>query len=337
MSSIARPGGKIATQWRCNHCKKYLSSKRSFREHMNVHSERRPFQCDECDYAAASQMTLRRHRLRLHIPRSEWGYPCPYCSEIYMEPASYEQHVSRRHFGQSCTYGCPHQSCNFTSKSSRHFLEHISRHHMVIISSQSNMPPFPDNLAPDSIKASYYLIDDEIGSGYGKPPLEAEIRRYDDVLSLTKTRPKSNHRARKSETESSVPPRIVSPISNPSRARRKVNQEETDITGVSCVLSVDVADGEEIVYEEVQEIEEEEEEAQYYELVDENGISIDNQYYEIEAETEYLDEAEFTEESLDTVGLEVHENKAKGIITSVQADKNQKRLLPDGQVDIDLD
>uniref|UniRef100_A0AC34FIE7 C2H2-type domain-containing protein n=1 Tax=Panagrolaimus sp. ES5 TaxID=591445 RepID=A0AC34FIE7_9BILA len=78
MSSTARSGGKLTTtQWRCNHCKKYLSSKRSYREHMNVHFQQKPFQCDECEYAAASQMTLRRHRLRLHIPRSEWGYPCP--------------------------------------------------------------------------------------------------------------------------------------------------------------------------------------------------------------------------------------------------------------------
>jgi uncharacterized C2H2 Zn-finger protein len=337
MSSTARTGGKIATQWRCNHCKKYLSSKRSYREHMNVHSERRPFQCDECEYAAASQMTLRRHRLRLHIPRSEWGYPCPYCSEVYMEPASYEQHVSRRHFGQSCTYGCPHQSCNFTSKSSRHFLEHISRHHMVIISSQSNMPPFPDNLAPDSIKASYYLIDDEIGSGYGKPPLEAEIRRYDDVLSLTtaKTRVKPNTKVKSANTVPTA--KIVSPFPNQSRARRKITIEEEPkslSTEISCEEAEDVTEIEEIIYEEIPEIDEVVEEEHYYEIVDENGISIDNQFYEYDPEADYG--TEFIDESMDNEVVEIKEAVANK--TSVQIDKNnEKRLLPDGQVDIDLD
>lgn len=89
-------------------CKKYLSSKRSYEEHMNIHNQRRPHACDECEYAAgmkaqtanyatatalASQMTLRRHKLRNHTPRQAWGYRCPHCSEAYMEPASYQMHV----------------------------------------------------------------------------------------------------------------------------------------------------------------------------------------------------------------------------------------------------
>lgn len=41
----------------------------------------------------ASQMTLRRHKLRNHTPRQAWGYQCPHCPEAYMEPASYQQHV----------------------------------------------------------------------------------------------------------------------------------------------------------------------------------------------------------------------------------------------------
>lgn len=90
-------------------CRKELSSKRSYTEHMNIHNKSRPFQCEHCVYAAgfggnsrknclkidfsASQMTLHRHKLRNHTPKAEWGYRCPYCDDAYMEPAGYQQHV----------------------------------------------------------------------------------------------------------------------------------------------------------------------------------------------------------------------------------------------------
>jgi uncharacterized Zn-finger protein len=38
--------------WGCHICGKRLSSKRSYDEHMNIHTKSRPFACDECDYAA---------------------------------------------------------------------------------------------------------------------------------------------------------------------------------------------------------------------------------------------------------------------------------------------
>lgn len=48
---------------------------------------------DENFLFLASQMTLRRHILRNHTPRSMWGYQCPHCTEKFMEPASYQHHV----------------------------------------------------------------------------------------------------------------------------------------------------------------------------------------------------------------------------------------------------
>lgn len=50
--STSTSGGKLTTQWQCPECHKYLSSKRSYREHMNVHGKVRPFQCEKCNYAA---------------------------------------------------------------------------------------------------------------------------------------------------------------------------------------------------------------------------------------------------------------------------------------------
>uniref|UniRef100_A0A1I7S789 C2H2-type domain-containing protein n=1 Tax=Bursaphelenchus xylophilus TaxID=6326 RepID=A0A1I7S789_BURXY len=125
---------------------------------MNVHNDVRPFSCDECDFAAASQMTLRRHKLRNHVPRSEWGYQCPHCVESFMEPASYQQHVANRHPGLSAKFGCP--ICDFSSYCSRHFQEHYGKHATVIA-----RHPW---IAPESSHFILveFLIDDNGGKGY---------------------------------------------------------------------------------------------------------------------------------------------------------------------------
>lgn len=44
-------------------------------------------------------MTLTRHIARLHTPREEWGYPCPYCPVAFPEPSPYRQHVMFVPFG----------------------------------------------------------------------------------------------------------------------------------------------------------------------------------------------------------------------------------------------
>lgn len=43
---------KSKTKWPCEICLKYLSSKRSYDEHMNIHNESRPFSCNQCEYSA---------------------------------------------------------------------------------------------------------------------------------------------------------------------------------------------------------------------------------------------------------------------------------------------
>ncbi|KAI6178556.1 hypothetical protein M3Y98_00513500 [Aphelenchoides besseyi] len=147
------------SRWTCMTCSKSLSSKRSYMEHLNTHNDLRPFTCDHCEYAAASQMTLRRHKLRNHVPRNHWGYSCPHCIEIFMEPASYQTHVSSRHPGLSATFGCSY--CQFTTKSSKHFREHIAKHFHVVARHSGSQPV--DSL---TMNIAEYLIDDENGRGY---------------------------------------------------------------------------------------------------------------------------------------------------------------------------
>ncbi|CBG22751.1 Synthetic with Lin-35/Rb [Caenorhabditis elegans] len=154
-------GRTMKQTWTCGVCRKELSSKRSYTEHMNIHNKSRPFQCEHCVYAAASQMTLHRHKLRNHTPKAEWGYRCPYCDDAYMEPAGYQQHVQQRHPGLSATYGCPFRICKFTSKSQRHFREHLVKHDR-----SDKIEEGVDPCALSNQQLVRYMVLDEMGIGF---------------------------------------------------------------------------------------------------------------------------------------------------------------------------
>lgn len=62
--------GGVRTKWMCRLCKKYLSSKRSYEEHMNIHNRRRPFACDECEYAAGTHILVELHQFP-HFSQSD--------------------------------------------------------------------------------------------------------------------------------------------------------------------------------------------------------------------------------------------------------------------------
>ncbi|KAK0410574.1 hypothetical protein QR680_005202 [Steinernema hermaphroditum] len=180
--NVISPSAQTSTgKWKCKLCNKQLSSKRSYDEHLNIHSESRPYQCNECDYAAASQMTLRRHVLRKHSSKKAWGYQCPYCTEQYMEPASYQHHVVTKHMGRSATFGCPFSECSFKTKSSKSFRVHCSRH--VI--------PYPDGtprqpLVPDDASLVRFLVNDDCGAGFGRRLRQPIIHRVKDVTSVAR-------------------------------------------------------------------------------------------------------------------------------------------------------
>ncbi|TKR60890.1 hypothetical protein L596_028072 [Steinernema carpocapsae] len=168
-------------KWKCKLCNKFLSSKRSYDEHLNIHSESRPYQCKECDYASASQMTLRRHTLRKHRPKQSWGYRCPYCTEKYMEPASYQHHVVTKHMGRSATFGCPARECPFITKSSKNFHAHYKKH----VIPYSDGTPRHLELREDA-NLLRFLVDDDCGAGFGRRLRQPVIHRVKDVTSVAR-------------------------------------------------------------------------------------------------------------------------------------------------------
>uniref|UniRef100_A0A7E4UNK0 C2H2-type domain-containing protein n=1 Tax=Panagrellus redivivus TaxID=6233 RepID=A0A7E4UNK0_PANRE len=353
---------KSAVQWRCEHCNKYLSSKRSYREHLNVHTQERPFQCDQCDYASASQMTLRRHRLRSHISRTDWGYPCPYCSETYMEPASYQQHVSHRHFGNSCTFGCSHKSCSFVSKSSKYFLDHLAKHLVIPRPGSGISIPCGDG---KTIRVTEFLIDDEIGTGFGKAPLEATIQRCEDVLQYAKP-PKDADRSSGDSAKRKPPPPERAVIPRKSKRRRTITPAEPSTVKAEFVESVSedsqsfeaasfnsdprrIIPGTETSFDDLNRVELlPEGSEEYFQLMTADGQLLDESH-----QVYYGDMDEYSVEGLydDQMGEEFHQEvqhqslqqNMQGLCVQ-QIDSAPYKMqdlskprLPDGQIDIELD
>jgi len=183
---------------------------------------------------------------------------------------------------------------------------------------------FTDGIRPCDISAVQCLVDDEIGSGYGKPPRRAQIQRYPDVLSLTKQEtPQSRRRqvvktANRETDTRKCPSRTVSVVEDKPQLPEDVQEESPSSWQENEDVYYEVGDEEDY--------KQEYEEPQYYELVDENGTVIDNQvyYYQVDPEIEYVEEG--TWEITDEPHVPIKSTATK-----------DERRLPDGQIDIELD
>lgn len=184
--------------WRCEICGRCLCSKRSYSEHKNTHNSARPFKCESCDYAAASQMTLRRHTLRQHVPRSHWHYPCPYCEQAFVEPTSYQAHLRHKHAGYSGTFGC--DKCDYKTLSSKNFVDHVLKHVHV----RSKKRPTSKNIKDftDRETIGKCLVSDELGVGWGQRPTGAAIDEQE--LSLRRIATSEHDRRRRGPVISAV-------------------------------------------------------------------------------------------------------------------------------------
>lgn len=78
-----------------------------------------------------------------------------------MEPAGYQQHVQQRHPGLSATYGCPFGKCKFTSKSQRHFREHLVKHEKF-----EKVEGGVDPCILPNHELIRYMVADDIGRGF---------------------------------------------------------------------------------------------------------------------------------------------------------------------------
>jgi hypothetical protein len=70
---------------------------------------------------------------------------------------------SARHWGNSATFGCPYGDCTFTTKSSKFFREHLSKHQTVLASRAASGYSFAMPFKIDLGNIATFMINDECG------------------------------------------------------------------------------------------------------------------------------------------------------------------------------
>lgn len=87
----------------CEICGKVSTTNSHHRMHLKIHSDERPFQCDECPSNFSRKQALVRHKM-LHT--GEMSYKCNYCGVSFHSYSSHQIHV-RRHTGEK-PHACKH-------------------------------------------------------------------------------------------------------------------------------------------------------------------------------------------------------------------------------------
>lgn len=67
----------------CEICGYRAHYKQHLRRHVRIHSDERPFKCDECYKAFRYRGALKHHKLNMHTENSDKPYKCNVCHKAY--------------------------------------------------------------------------------------------------------------------------------------------------------------------------------------------------------------------------------------------------------------
>lgn len=114
--------------WACDQCDYTAKSKWTFKKHYRKHTKERPFKCPHCDYASGLSSNLTRH-LRIHTGSKP--FKCPYCSYSCNNHENLRKHVlnTKKHEGL-LLYNCTH--CSFGTNVFTELRKHIEQTHSDI-------------------------------------------------------------------------------------------------------------------------------------------------------------------------------------------------------------
>ncbi|TKS90659.1 Zinc finger protein 879 [Collichthys lucidus] len=106
---------------RCDKCEKTFQTKRRLEQHLQAHTEVKPYVCSYCGKGLPCAKVLKTH-LRVHT--GERPYACKYCDKKFDQPYSLTQHI-RVHNGEK-PYLC--SECGKAFSNSSAFLVHTRLH-----------------------------------------------------------------------------------------------------------------------------------------------------------------------------------------------------------------
>ncbi|CAG2177209.1 unnamed protein product [Oppiella nova] len=114
--------------WVCDQCDYTAKSKWTFKKHYRKHTKEKPFQCPHCEYASSLSSNLRRH-VRIHTGSKP--FKCPYCNYRCNNHENLRKHVlnTRKHKGLYL-YNCMH--CVFATNVFSDLRQHMEQIHKDI-------------------------------------------------------------------------------------------------------------------------------------------------------------------------------------------------------------
>ena len=116
------PGSVVSRQlYRCQICEKVFNNSISLKQHMIVHSSKKPFQCKVCGKSFKRSSTLSTHML---IHSDTRPFECHFCGKRFHQKSDMKKHTYI-HTGEK-----PHQ-CSFCGKSfsqSSNLITHCRKH-----------------------------------------------------------------------------------------------------------------------------------------------------------------------------------------------------------------
>ena len=115
------PGSVAKQLYRCQVCDKVFNNSISLKQHMIVHSSKKPFQCKVCGKSFKRSSTLSTHML---IHSDTRPFECQFCGKKFHQKSDMKKHTYI-HTGEK-----PHQ-CNFCGKSfsqSSNLITHCRKH-----------------------------------------------------------------------------------------------------------------------------------------------------------------------------------------------------------------
>lgn len=115
--------GLLITLFKCTECKHSCKTKAELTSHMRVHTNERPFQCNQCPSSFKLVNHLNEHKSAIHLGLKK--YQCTICGKKLNDKGNFDVHV-RRHTGEK-PFTC--DICLSTFYGNREMKKHKARHH----------------------------------------------------------------------------------------------------------------------------------------------------------------------------------------------------------------